>query len=196
MKKLAKLAVGCIMLATIASPSAARAESWQCAPFARLFSGVQLFGDAYSWWQKAIGKYDRGGAPKEGAVLVFKAAGAMRVGHVATVSKIVSDRIIKVTHANWSIINGHRGQVERDVTVVDASPANDWSQVKVWYAPIQGVGTRAYPVYGFIYGAGAKVAQAGAKLLGAGGATSAQAGGAILKLVDNADGSPRLDAAL
>ena len=46
----------------------------------------------------------------------------MRVGHVATVSRIISDRIIKVTHANWSIIGGHRGQVERDVTVVDASP--------------------------------------------------------------------------
>jgi hypothetical protein len=60
--------------------------------------------------------------------------------------------VIKVTHANWSIIGGHRGQVERDVTVVDASPNNDWSQVKVWYAPINGVGTKAFPVYGFIYG--------------------------------------------
>ena len=143
----------------LAQPAAANAAGWQCAPFARLFSGVQLFGNAYTWWQQALGKYDRGSAPKAGAVLVFKAAGGMRVGHVATVSRIISDRIIKVTHANWSVINGHRGQVERDVTVVDASPNNDWSQVKVWYAPISGIGTHAYPVYGFIYG-GAKAAQA------------------------------------
>ena len=154
--------LGCIAaMIFFALPAPAEAAGWQCAPFARIFSGVQLFGDAYSWWQKAIGKYDRGSAPKEGAVLVFKAAGGMRVGHVATVSRIISDRIIKVTHANWSIINGHRGQVERDVTVVDASPNNDWSQVKVWYAPLQGVGTHAYPVYGFIYG-GAKAAASAA----------------------------------
>ena len=146
----------------VAQPSAAQAQSWQCAPFARLFSGIQLFGDAYSWWQQAVGKYERGVTPREGAVLVFKAAAGMRVGHVATVSKVISDRIIKVTHANWSIIAGHRGQVERDVTVVDASPNNDWSRVKVWYAPIHDVGTHAYPVYGFIYG-GAKAA-AGAAL--------------------------------
>lgn len=145
----------------LAQPAAAQAQGWQCAPFARIFSGVQLFGDAYSWWQKAIGKYDRGGTPRDGAVLVFKAAAGMRVGHVATVSRVISDRIIKVTHANWSIIAGHRGQVERDVTVVDASPNNDWSRVKVWYAPIHDVGTHAYPVYGFIYG-GAKAAASAA----------------------------------
>ena len=129
----------------------AQAQYLQCAPFAREVSGIELFGNAAGWWNQASGKYDRGGAPKVGSVLVFKAGGAMRVGHVAMVSQVVSDREIKVTHANWSVINGRRGQVERDVTVVDASPAGDWSQVKVWYAPIHGVGTRAYPVYGFIY---------------------------------------------
>jgi surface antigen len=133
------------------APAQARSFGLQCVPFARMFSGVNLFGNAFTWWNKAIGRYDRGAAPKAGAVLVFKATGAMRVGHVATVSKIVSDRIIKVTHANWSIINGRRGQIENDVTVIDASPANDWSQVKVWYAPLKDLGTRAYPVYGFIY---------------------------------------------
>ncbi|MFS0738297.1 CHAP domain-containing protein [Sphingomonas sp. 1P06PA] len=169
MQKLIRAAIGSIALMLAAMPAAAQAESWQCAPFARIFSGIQLFGDAYSWWQKAAGKYDRGGSPKEGAVLVFKASGPMRVGHVATVSKIISERVVKVTHANWSIINGRRGQVERDVTVTDVSPNNDWSQVKVWYAPIKGLGLRAYPVYGFIYGAGAKLAQAGAAMADAGG---------------------------
>lgn len=152
------------LVCSVALPGAARAETigekisryWQCAPFARNFSGIQLFGAAASWWNQATGKYAQGSAPAPGAVLVFKAIGSMRSGHVATVSQIVSDRIIKVTHANWSIINGHRGQVEKDVTVVDASPNNDWSRVKVWYAPIQKVGTTAYPVYGFIYKDGTK----------------------------------------
>lgn len=155
MSKTTKHAVGFMALLFFAmTPAAAEAKGfgWQCVPFARMFSGVNLFGNAFTWWNQAIGKYDRGAAPKAGAVLVFKATGAMRVGHVATVSKIISDRIIKVTHANWSLIGGHRGQVENDVTVVDASPNNDWSQVKVWYAPIKSIGVKAYPVYGFIYG--------------------------------------------
>jgi len=147
--------LGAMLLATLILPSTgaqAAGTSWQCAPFARMFSGIQLFGVAKSWWQQATGKYRQGHAPEEGAVLVFKAAGSMRSGHVATVSKVVSDRIIKVTHANWSPINGRRGQVERDVTVIDTSASGDWSRVRVWYAPIKGLGTSNYPTYGFIYG--------------------------------------------
>ena len=148
-----------LFIAALSAPSAANAQTfWQCAPFARVFSGVQLFGAAASWWHQAIGKYAQGNAPKAGSVLVFKAIGSMRSGHVATVTQIVSDRIIKVTHANW----GHPGQVERDVTVVDASANNDWSAVKVWYGPIHDVGQRAYPTYGFIY-AGAKAVAAKAE---------------------------------
>ncbi len=116
-----------------------------------MISGIQLFGAAASWWNQAVGKYSQGNVPKAGAVLVFKAIGSMRSGHVATVSQIVSDRIIKVTHANWSIINGHRGQVEKDVTVMDTSAAGDWSKVRVYYAPLKDLGTRAYPAFGFIY---------------------------------------------
>lgn len=138
-------------LVLAAVPSAAEAQSWQCAPFARMFSGLQLFGAAASWWNQAVGKYAQGSTPKPGSVLVFKALSSMRSGHVATVTQILSDRMIKVTHANWSIIGGRRGQIERDVTVVDSSPNNDWSQVRVWYAPIQKVGNKAFPVYGFIY---------------------------------------------
>lgn len=141
-----------IMSLTATTAQADTGRYWQCAPFARLFSGVQLFGNAYTWWQQATGRYAQGKTPQAGAVLVFKAFGKMRVGHVAVVSQIVSDRIIKVTHANWSVINGRRGQIERDVTVVDASPNNDWSRVRVWYDSIKDVGTKAYPVYGFIYG--------------------------------------------
>lgn len=151
MMKCFRAAVASLALLSAAMPAAAHAQAWQCAPFARLESGIELFGAAYKWWAQAVGRYAQGTAPKLGSVLVFKAVGAMRSGHVAVVSKIVSDRIIKVTHANWSIINGRRGQVERDVTVVDASASGDWSKVKVWYAPLKDVGIKAYPVYGFIY---------------------------------------------
>ena len=148
-----------LFIAALSAPSAANAQTfWQCAPFARVFSGVQLFGAAASWWNQAIGKYSQGSAPKLGSVLVFKAIGSMRSGHVATVTQVVSDRIIKVTHANW----GHPGQVERDVTVIDASAKGDWSAVKVWYGPIHDIGQRAYPTYGFIY-AGAKAMAKGAE---------------------------------
>ncbi|MFY8142871.1 MAG: CHAP domain-containing protein, partial [Caulobacter sp.] len=30
---------------------------WQCVPFARLMSGIQIFGDARTWWSQAAGKY-------------------------------------------------------------------------------------------------------------------------------------------
>lgn len=137
--------------ATQASAQDVTQQRWQCAPFARLVSGLQLFGNAGTWWDQASGRYERGAAPKEGAVLVFKAAGRMRVGHVAMVSQVVDARHIKVTHANWSPINGSRGQVEADVDVIDVSEAGDWSEVRVWYAPLQGLGTSAHPTYGFIY---------------------------------------------
>ena len=152
------------LMGSLALPSAANAQSyWSCAPFARFFSGIQLFGAAASWWNQSIGKYTQGAAPKLGSVLVFKAVGAMRSGHVATVTQVVSGRIIKVTHANWG---GSPGRVERDVTVVDASPRGDWSAVKVWYKPIGDIGTRAYPTYGFIY-TGAKAAMKGAAIAAA-----------------------------
>ncbi len=61
--------------------------------------------------------------------------------------KVVSDREVLLTHANWS----RRGGVETDVRAIDVSDAGDWSRVKVWYGPQGGLGTSAYPVKGFIY---------------------------------------------
>lgn len=119
----------------------------QCAPYARQISGIQLFGRAADWWQQAQGKYDRGTQPQIGAVLAFAASRSMPAGHVAMVSQIVSAREVLLTHANWS----SRGGIERDVRAVDVSPANDWSQVKVWYAPIGDLGLRTNPAHGFIY---------------------------------------------
>lgn len=155
MIKRVRTAFGCVLLVVALSLSAggsASAENyWQCVPFARMISGIQLFGDAWTWWQEAAGKYAEGFTPRAGAVLVFKPNGVMSKGHVAVVSQVLTDRIIQVTHANWSVIGGARGQVERDVTVVDVSPAGDWSQVKVWFDPAGDLGNTVYPTYGFIY---------------------------------------------
>jgi surface antigen len=129
-------------------------QHWECVPIARALSGIEIRGNANTWWGQAEGRYDRGNAPKRGAVLTFKPRGAMQLGHVAAVSKIVDDRTILVTHSNWSPINGRRGQIERDVKVIDVSEAGDWSSVRVWFAPTQELGTTSYPVYGFIYPAG------------------------------------------
>lgn len=148
--------------ATADAPSAAVNQGWQCAQFARLFTGIQIFGDAATWWEKAIGRYARGFTPQAGSVLVFKPYGPMTRGHVAVVSQVLTDRIIQVTHANWSVIGGRRGQVEKDVTVVDVSAGGDWSKVKVWYDPTGDLGTTVYPTYGFVYKAQQLVQAAGA----------------------------------
>ncbi|GAA0738861.1 CHAP domain-containing protein [Sphingomonas japonica] len=129
----------------------AQARSWQCAPYAREISSVKIFGNANTWWSQAAGRYERGNIPKVGAVLSFKSSSRMRLGHVAMVSRIVSDREVLLTHANWS----RRGGIERDVRAVDVSDAGDWSSVRVWYGPIGDLGTSANPANGFIYGDGA-----------------------------------------
>ena len=135
--------------ALVAAPSVqADAPYWQCVTFARMFSGINIYGDALTWWGQAQGKYATGERPQTGSVLAFRPSGRMNRGHVAVVSEIVTDRVIRVTHANWG---GSRGQVEENVTVVDVSADGDWTAVKVWYNPINDLGTSVYPTYGFIY---------------------------------------------
>jgi surface antigen len=139
------------MLSLVPATGAMADMYWQCVPFARLISGIQIFGDARTWWDQATGKYDKGFTPKAGAVLCFKPTGRMTLGHVAVVSQVLTDRVIQITHANWSLIDGSRGQIEKDVTVIDVSPQGDWSEVKVWYDPNRDLGATTYPTYGFIY---------------------------------------------
>ncbi|MFI4966515.1 MAG: CHAP domain-containing protein [Caulobacterales bacterium] len=148
---LGSLAVAAVMSLAPTAGGALAETYWQCVPFARLISGIQIFGDAYTWWQQALGKYDVGFTPKAGAVLCFKPTERMRLGHVAVVSDVLTDRIVQITHANWSPIEGSRGKVEKDVTLVDVSPEGNWSQVKVWYDPNRDLGGSTYPTYGFIY---------------------------------------------
>ncbi len=135
----------------VSSPAFALYEGLQCVPYARAVSGVQIRGDAHTWWGQAQGRYDRGDRPRVGAVLAFKPHGAMRLGHVAAVRKIVDSRTLLVSHANWSAIDGTRGHIEENVRVIDASPQNDWSEVQVWYTPNAALGTTRWPVHGFIY---------------------------------------------
>jgi surface antigen len=156
-------------------------DYWQCVPFARLVSGIQIFGDAWTWWSQAAGKYETGFVPKAGAVLCFRPSGHMRLGHVAVVSQVLTDRVIQITHANWSLIDGSRGQVERNVTVVDVSPNGDWSEVKVWNDPSRNLGTTTYPTYGFIYQDAATAASA--KIAAASDAAVAMAQSAASQVV-------------
>ncbi len=126
----------------------------ECVPIARQQSGISIYGDARTWWGQAEGRYARGNVPRKGAVLAFKPYGPMTLGHVAAVSKVIDDRNILVTHANWSMIDGRRGQIERNVRIVDVSEQGDWSRVRVWYAPLADLGTTHWPVHGFIYPSG------------------------------------------
>ena len=123
----------------------------QCVPYARERSGVKIYGDALTWWDQAAGRYKRGNRPQAGAVMAFRPYGGMTLGHVAAVAKVIDSRTVLLDHANWSPIGGRRGQIERGVRAIDVSPGNDWSQVRVWYDPLQDLGTTAWPVAGFIY---------------------------------------------
>ena len=116
-------------------------------PFARSASGVDLYGDASTWWMQADGKYPRSNTPAVGSVLVMHGYSDDTRGHVAVVSAIVSDRIIRVDQANWL----NQGEISLSVPVVDVSPNNDWSEVRVWYIPDNHWGGRVYTADGFIH---------------------------------------------
>jgi surface antigen len=143
--------MGILALLMIAAPVQALNEGLQCVPYARALTGVEIRGDAWTWWDQAEGVYQRGNRPKVGAVMAFRPNGNMRLGHVAAVRKIIDSRTLLVSHANWSTIDGARGHIEENVRVVDTSEANDWSQVRVWYTPNAALGGKDWPVRGFIY---------------------------------------------
>lgn len=118
----------------------------QCVPYARQLSHLEIRGDAWTWWDQAKGRYQRGQRPAVGSVLVLRRKGRSR-GHLAVVTQVVSDREIVASHANWL----NRGQIHVDTPIRDVSPKNDWSAVRVWYTPGKVLGKSVYPAYGFIY---------------------------------------------
>lgn len=116
-----------------------------CAPFARALTGMYLSGDAADWWGEASSRYARTATPSVGGVLVFRRASRLPSGHVSVVSRVLDERHIHVIQANWV-----PGQLDEDQLVVDVSPRNDWTEVRVWYPPTNQMGTHAYATYGFI----------------------------------------------
>jgi surface antigen len=122
----------------------------QCVPFARAASGIEIKGNAANWWDAASGVYARGQAPEPGSVLNFRSTRGMRLGHVAVVTNIVSDREIEIDHANWAGPGASKGGVSRGMSVIDVSPDNSWTQVRVSLGG-EGKYGSVYPTYGFIY---------------------------------------------
>jgi CHAP domain len=119
----------------------------QCVPYARELSKIALRGNAWTWWTKAKGRYERGNTPQPGAVLVLSKTRRLRLGHLAVVAEVMNEREILVHQANWL----NRGRVHRFTPVRDISKNNDWSVVRVWYTPGRVYGSGRYPAYGFIY---------------------------------------------
>ncbi|HTQ15414.1 MAG TPA: CHAP domain-containing protein [Rhizomicrobium sp.] len=117
-----------------------------CVAFARERTGFAIQGDAHLWWEHAYGFYARSGTPSPESVMVFAATRHMRKGHVAVVTRLVSDREVIVDHANWL----RDGRLYLDIPVADVSPDNDWSQVRVWNPRTNQWGARTYPLKGFV----------------------------------------------
>jgi len=128
------------------APSTVEGTGLQCVPYAREHSGVDIHGDAYTWWDKAAGIYARGDTPLEGSVMVMVGYAGRHRAHVAIVRRIVSARKILIDHANWL----DDGAVYVNDPVEDVSADNDWSQVKVWNIRTGSWGTKTYSVRGFI----------------------------------------------
>lgn len=118
----------------------------QCVPYARAHSDVKLHGDAFTWWDKAAGRWTREARPRQGAVMVLDGYAGRARAHLAVVRRIVSDREIRVDHANWL----DDGAIYLNDPVMDVSPGNDWSKVRVWNIKTGAWGGRTYPVRGFI----------------------------------------------
>ena len=130
-----------------ATPQIVRAaRRLSCVPFARALSGIDIRGNAATWWAKAKGIYAKLTAPVPGAVMVFAGQRRMRRGHVAVVKDIVSSREVRVDHANW----GNDGRIYLNAPVVDVSKNNDWSAVKVWNTRLGVLGTHVYRLKGFV----------------------------------------------
>jgi surface antigen len=125
--------------------AASREPGVSCAPFARELSGIALHGEAYTWWSGAAGRYRRSSQPQVGAVLVLARGRRLPSGHVAVVSRLIAPRQVLVIQANWV-----PDELTEDQLVVDVSPRNDWTAVRMWWPASNALGGRVYAAYGFI----------------------------------------------
>jgi CHAP domain len=124
---------------------------FSCVPYARAMSGIRLHGAAAAWWEEAAGRYRRSHHPTDGSVIVFRATARLPEGHVAVVADVRGPREILVDDANWV-----RHRITRAQPVIDISPDNDWSLVRVYWPPAHQMGITDYPVAGFIHPPGAR----------------------------------------
>lgn len=118
----------------------------QCVAYANAQSNVVIHANARDWWSRARGVYARGREPEPGSVLNFRSIKRMPLGHVAVVRDILDNRTITVDHSHW----GQPGP-RYNVPVIDVSPQNDWSSVRVALTHSPGQYGSVYPTYGFIY---------------------------------------------
>ena len=118
----------------------------ECVPYARARSGIALHGDANTWWAQAAGRYSRESTPMLGAVMVLTGYSSDGRNHLAVVTSLISDREIRVDHANWL----NDGNIYTDDPVIDVSANNDWSQVRVWNTRAGSMGSSTYAIRGFI----------------------------------------------
>ena len=135
-----------VAAATVAPSTETPLRRLFCVEYARMRSGLAVFGDAKHWWERARNLYARVSHPVEEAVMVFSGSKRLKRGHVAVVTDIVSPREIIVDQANWQ----NHGEIDHATPVLDVSKNNDWSLVRVWDIPSRGFGTRTYPISGFI----------------------------------------------
>lgn len=121
----------------------------QCVPYARQASGIQIYGDAHTWWTQANPPLIRRHYPVSGDVLVLARTNTMRHGHVAVVRNVLGNRDIMVTHSNWGNNRKNRRIIYESVRAQDVSPQNNWSQIRFWNYDTKAFG-RPYTAMGFI----------------------------------------------
>jgi hypothetical protein len=132
----------CILLAatlwaSFALPTVARAQ--MCVAYARSLTHFAITGDAWTWWDHAAPRYERSHRPIIGSVLVFRRTERLHQGPVSVVSAVNDERTIRVDHS-W--LPGHG--LYRGMLVVDISPDNDWTMVRVWHPMTGELGLRGY----------------------------------------------------
>jgi hypothetical protein len=119
--------------------------------YVKSVTGIAIPGEAWSWWDGSNGRYARGHRPLPSAVLVFRQQQKLPAGHLAIVTRLLSPRELRISHADWASTWATRGRITGNVPVLDVSRANDWTRVRLWYAS-SGTVDSVYDTYGFVYG--------------------------------------------
>jgi len=140
-----------LMLISACTTMASDSRYLQCVPYARQVSGIEIYGDAHTWWAKAQKKsLARGKKPEKDSVFILSKTKQLPYGHLSVVKKVVSPRLIEVDHANWGKNIIGQGNIYKSMPVKDVSKNNDWSKVRFWSPESENFGY-VYPATGFVY---------------------------------------------